>query len=255
MPGWYDEEAQATHAATRAANARAVGGLGAGVRDSLGHKYWCAVCSRGFDRRKQQLEHEAGKRHRAAAEAAEHYWIEYCASAWFDPTEASEEVRAAVTGAWSLDAFLDGLPRRSRSRGSSSRPEAVLRGGGEADGRPDGILDPHVTLSALAPPKRARLWRYLRDLIPSRPGAAAARSHRAPAPAPPPHARHPSLPRAARGPRQRTPHRPRVRADLPERVAALERAHPRFARVKARRDPPRPRRDLTATSPRPLRTI
>ena len=40
-----------------------------------------------------------------------------------------------------------------------------MLGGGSSDG----IIDPHVTLSALSPCKRARLWRYLRDLIPSRP--------------------------------------------------------------------------------------
>ena len=187
VPGLFDEEQQATHAAAWAATARASGGYGAGVRDSLGHKYWCDVCSRGFDRRKQQAEHEAGKRHGAAVDAAEGYWHEYCASAWFEPPEADDDeqqLRAVVTGAWSLDVFVEGLPRRSRSRGSSSRPAKLLGGGST-----DGIIDPHVTLSALSPLKRARLWRYLRDLIPSRPA-------------------------------------------LPEAVARLEAAQPRFARVK-----------------------
>ena len=41
VPGSFDEEQQAAHAATRAANARAFGGHGAGVRETLGHKYWC----------------------------------------------------------------------------------------------------------------------------------------------------------------------------------------------------------------------
>ena len=167
VPGQFDEEQQAAHAATRAAEARASGGHGAGVRETLGHKYWCDVCSRGFDRVKQQAEHEAGKRHLAAVDASEGYWLEYCASAWFEPAEADadeELLRTVVTGAWSLDAFVEGLPRRSRSRGSSSNPAKVLGGGST-----DGIIDPHVTLSALSPFKRARLWRYLRDLIPSHP--------------------------------------------------------------------------------------
>ena len=166
VPGRFNEEQQAAHAAARAANARASGGHDAGdVRETLGHKYWCDVCSRGFDRAKQQAEHEAGKRHLAAVEASEGYWLEYRASAWFEPAETDEErLRTVVTGAWSLDAFVVGLPRRSRSRGSSSRPSQVLGGGSS-----DGIIDPHVTLSALSPFKRARLWRYLRDLIPSRP--------------------------------------------------------------------------------------
>ena len=166
VPGRFNEEQQAAHAATRAANARASGGHDAGgVRETLGHKYWCDVCSRGFDRAKQQAEHEAGKRHLAAVEASEGYWLEYRASAWFEPAETDEErLRTVVTGAWSLDAFVEGLPRRSRSRGSSSRPTQALGGGST-----DGIIDPHVTLSALSPFKRARLWRYLRDLIPSHP--------------------------------------------------------------------------------------
>ena len=127
VPGRFNEEQQAAHAAARAANARVSGGHDAGgVRETLGHKYWCDVCSRGFDRAKQQAEHEAGKRHLAAVEASEGYWLEYRASAWFEPAETDEErLRTVVTGAWSLDAFVVGLPRRSRSRGSSSRPSQV----------------------------------------------------------------------------------------------------------------------------------
>ena len=136
---------------------------------------------------KQYNEHAAGKKHRAAVDAADSYWTEFCASSWFDEAEAAEagdELRIAATAAWSLDDFVEGLPRRSRSRASAAHPAKMLGGGTS-----DGCIDPHVTLSALSPLKRARLWRYLRDLIPSRPA-------------------------------------------LPEAVARLEAAQPRFGRVK-----------------------
>ena len=109
----------------------------------------CAICACRFDRRKQLEEHLAGKRHREAEAAASGHWAAFQAGSWHEPSLTEEEHEDIVTRAWSLDDFLLGLPSRSRSEGSG--------------------IAPHVTMSSLAPRKRLMLWRYLRELMPSRP--------------------------------------------------------------------------------------
>ena len=115
-PGWFDAEAQAQSA--RAASERALRGGGHGGSElrtpyASQHKYWCPTCSRGFDRQKQLAEHVAGRAHAAALVRGEESWAAWQKSSWFDPRVPRE----AVTGAWSIDEFLYGLPVRSRSRG------------------------------------------------------------------------------------------------------------------------------------------
>ena len=161
-PGWFDEQQQVGFNDARSLRAQARGGHGAtdtgggaATEDAIQrHKYWCADCSRGFDRRKQQVEHEAGKRHAAAQIASDASWEAWQHSAMFD----ADVPREAVAGAWSLELFLDGLPVRSRSR-NGPRPATL-----SADSLDEGMISPSVTLSSLSAVKRARLWRYLRDL-------------------------------------------------------------------------------------------
>lgn len=111
----------------------------------------CRVCSLTFDRRKQLDEHLRGKRHAEAVAAAQEHWVAFKegSSWWHEPSLSHSEQKVIVTSAWSLDAFLEGLPSRSRDSGSG--------------------LAPHVTLASLAPTKRLMIWRYLRELTPSNP--------------------------------------------------------------------------------------
>ena len=110
----------------------------------------CRVCSLTFDRKKQLDEHLRGKKHTEAVEAAQAHWAAFERESWWhEPSLTRAEQQSLVTSAWSLDAFLEGLPSRSRDGGSG--------------------LAPHVTLASLAPSKRLMLWRYLRELTPSNP--------------------------------------------------------------------------------------
>ena len=112
-------------------------------------KYHCPTCSLAFNRQKQLAEHLRGKKHAATAARAAALWEEFTRSSWYSHAAPREW----VVRAWSLDDFLVGVPRRSR--------------GGRA---PESNIAPHVTLSALAVEKRLQIWRYLRELMPSRPG-------------------------------------------------------------------------------------
>mmetsp|Transcript_7965 Transcript_7965/g.26327 ORF Transcript_7965/g.26327 Transcript_7965/m.26327 type:complete len:463 (-) Transcript_7965:72-1460(-) len=125
------------------------GRIGHNKPSSSAPLYSCAVCALTFDRKKQLEEHLAGKKHRAAEAAAAGHWAAFQRSSWSEASLALDEQRALVTCAFSLPAFLDGLPSRSRADGSG--------------------VAPHVTISSLAPHKRLMLWRYLRELMPSRP--------------------------------------------------------------------------------------
>ena len=111
--------------------------------------YACEICALRFDRKKQLTEHLAGKRHREAVAAASEHWAAFQRGSWQEPSLTLEEQEAIVTRAWSLAEFVVDLPSRSRSEGSG--------------------IAPHVTLSSLAPQRRLMLWRYLRELMPSRP--------------------------------------------------------------------------------------
>ena len=112
-------------------------------------RHECSTCSLSFDRKKQLEEHLAGKRHRQAVEAADAHWAAFQRSSWREPSLTDAEHEDVVRRAWSLDEFVSGLPSRSRADGSG--------------------IAPHVTLSSLAPRKRLQIWRYLRELMPSRP--------------------------------------------------------------------------------------
>ena len=187
--GWYDETARRLHAAAVAEKALAGGGHGANLpkqttttnhavlegQQRNGRKNWCETCSRGFDARKSYVQHIAGRSHVLLLASAESFYDEFGKSSWFDKAVPA----ASVTSAWSLDAFVEGLPRRSRS----SRAPAL-------GASPDGCIAPHVTLAGLSPEKRGMMWRYLREAL---------------------------LPECPL---------------LPEVVAALEAAAPRFGRVK-----------------------
>ena len=115
--GTFAEAAKAAHSAERAASANA---RRAGRRSAarLGHKYYCELCSRGFDRMKQYEEHVAGKKHRAAVDAP----ILCGPSSAPLPGSMRRRRRRLATSCVpplprGLDDFLEGLPRRSRSRG------------------------------------------------------------------------------------------------------------------------------------------
>ena len=112
-------------------------------------RYACELCSLSFDRAKQLEEHAMGRRHRETVAAASVHWADFKRGSWWEPTLTATEHEEIVTRAWSLDAFLAGLPSRSRSDSSG--------------------IAPHVTLASLAPRKRLQLWRFLRELIPSQP--------------------------------------------------------------------------------------
>ena len=153
----YIVDDPAANAALAAQRAVQLGGHGAaaslaGLR--LGHKLWCDACSCGFDKAKQYAQHVAGKKHVLAVESSGRYLADFKRSRWYDPAIST----SAVTSAWSLAAFMDGLPRRSRS---SSRASLTLNAASE-----EGCMDPGMTLSGLSPDKRGQLWRYLRDLMP-----------------------------------------------------------------------------------------
>ena len=123
----------------------------------------CATCSLTFAKRKQLAEHLAGKRHAENEALATQWWDEFTRTPWYDESISRDSVAAA----FSLDDFLEGLPRRSRS----SRPSDALlttQDGGDRMGT-IGCVSPHVTLSGLPPRKRAQLWRYLRELMPGEP--------------------------------------------------------------------------------------
>lgn len=121
-----------------------------------GVDYSCATCCLTFGKKKQLAQHLAGKRHAHNAAVADGYWHEFRQSSW-----SHESVHPTdVTSAWNLRRFLVGLPRRSRT----SQPERPL-----LSETSDGCVSPHVTLSALEPAKRARLWRYLREVMPAHP--------------------------------------------------------------------------------------
>ena len=116
-------------------------------------KYWCGVCTTGTEKKKQFSEHLAGKRHAEMVSAAERSWSAWQTSRWHD-----EQVpREAVTAAFSMNEFLSGLPVRTRSQGG---PRQRIGHAGT-----EGMIAPHLTVSALPAVKRAQLWRYLRDLM------------------------------------------------------------------------------------------
>lgn len=153
----YIVDDPAANAALAAQRAVQMGGHGAAALRAdlrLGHKLWCDPCSRGFDKSKQYEQHVAGKKHVLAVESSARYLAEFKRSRWYDPAVSA----STVTSAWSLDAFMDGLPRRSRS---SSRASLTLNAASE-----EGRMDPGMTVSGLSPNKRGQLWRYLRDLMP-----------------------------------------------------------------------------------------
>lgn len=157
-PAWSEERQQAFAAASVAASAVV---HAATVRTQATasadiSRHYCSTCSLSFAKAKQLHQHLAGKRHAANEALAASLWTEYRQSSWWDSSVPEE----AVASAWSLDDFLAELPRRSRS----SRPDDALLGVGST-----GCLSPHLTLCSLPPAKRARLWRYLRELMPSRP--------------------------------------------------------------------------------------
>mmetsp|Transcript_40990 Transcript_40990/g.108337 ORF Transcript_40990/g.108337 Transcript_40990/m.108337 type:complete len:561 (+) Transcript_40990:33-1715(+) len=111
--------------------------------------YHCELCALHFDRKKQLEEHLAGKKHQAALLAASEHWDAFQRGSWHEPSLSTQEHREIVTRAFSLEEFTSGLPSRSRAASSG--------------------IAPHVTISSLAPRKRLMLWRYFRDLMPSRP--------------------------------------------------------------------------------------
>ena len=110
-------------------------------------KYRCEICSLRLEKKKHLEEHERGKKHRIAVERAEYFWESYRGSSWYDP----DAPRSAVANAFSFDAFLEGMVRRTRMGGV----QPVLT----ADG--DGCVSPHVSLAHLDATKRAMLFRYL----------------------------------------------------------------------------------------------
>ena len=122
---------------------------GAELQPATSTAYHCKLCALRFDRKKQLKEHLAGKKHQAAVLAASEHWAAFQRGSWYEPSLSTEEHREIVTRAFSLEAFTSGLPSRSRAAGSG--------------------IAPHVTMSSLAPRKRLMLWRYLRDVMPSRP--------------------------------------------------------------------------------------
>ena len=110
-------------------------------------KYKCEICSLVLEKKKHLEEHERGKKHRAAVERADHFWERYEKSVWYDPAVP----RSADVNAFSFNAFLDGLVRRTRMGGV----QPVLTAMG------DGCVSPHVSLAHLDATKRAMLFRYL----------------------------------------------------------------------------------------------
>ena len=87
-------------------------------------KYGCDICALRLEKKKHLEEHLAGKKHRMALERADSYWDRYCQSSWYDPTAP----RSAVVNAFSFDAFLEGLVRRTRMGGV--QPTLTRDGGG-----------------------------------------------------------------------------------------------------------------------------
>ena len=153
--GWFNTSQQQAHAARAVTKRQARGGDGApsvapaATVTETGaprHKFFCEECSIGFSKRKNYDEHVAGRRHRDVVATADACWEEFRSSAWWAP----EIPRSAVVRAWH-PSELDALPRRSSGTASATS------------------IDPGVTLSSLAPTARARLWRFLHDLMPHSP--------------------------------------------------------------------------------------
>ena len=165
----YVTDDPAANAALAAQRAVEAGGHGAGrsradLQARLGHAHWCDLCSVSNRAAKQHAEHLGGKKHAQALETSQHILREYRGSAWCDAAVPL----VAVTSAWTLSAFLDGLPRRSRTH---ARVALTLSMGSDeaADERGAGCMETQMTLSGLSADKRGQLWRYLRDLIPHHP--------------------------------------------------------------------------------------
>ena len=159
-PGWWSIDEQASFSDARAAH-QLYGLDAAPERDR--HKYFCDVCNRGFDRQKQLDEHLVGRPHAAALIEGDQAVSAWRRSAWFDANVTDD----AVASRWLLDAFLHGLPVRSRSRGGPR--VQTLQSGVES-----GMLSPKVTVASLAPTKRTMLWRYLWSIHPQLPEVVAA---------------------------------------------------------------------------------
>ena len=165
----YVSDDPAANAALAAQRAVEAGGHGAGIdraglQARLGHAHWCDLCSVNNRAAKQHDEHLGGKKHALALETSEQIVREFRGGTWYNAAVPL----VAVTSAWTLSSFLDGLPRRSRTHArvtltlSMSPDEAAdERGAGQLDGLP--------TLSGLSADKRGQLWRYLRDLMPHHP--------------------------------------------------------------------------------------
>ena len=186
QPGWFDDDARADFASRRvlevARRSDAASSTSAAPSDDLkdgairldGGRLFCPVCSRFFDKQKQLVEHQAGKRHAENVALAAALVAEYASTPW-----AADGAADAVAAGFSLDLFLAGLPRRSRARGRGRRvgerlPEGARRPTTLSAGSPDGCVDPHVTLSSISLEKRAQLWRHLREATPGSPDLASA---------------------------------------------------------------------------------
>ena len=112
----YVADDPAANAALAAQRALEAGGHGAGrdragLKERLGHVHWCDLCSVNNRAAKQHAEHLAGKKHALALETSEQIVREFRGGAWYDAAVPL----VAVTSAWTLSAFVDGLPRRSRT--------------------------------------------------------------------------------------------------------------------------------------------
>lgn len=115
-------------------------------------KWRCELCALQLEKKKHLEEHLIGKRHQMAQQRGEQFMQRYSESGWYDAAAPA----SAVVNAFSFNAFLDGLMRRTRRGGL--QPQLT------ADG--DGCISPHVSVADLDPSKRAMLFRYLDEHIP-----------------------------------------------------------------------------------------
>ena len=121
-------------------------------------RYNCDTCSCRFDQLKQLNEHLASATHAARVARGAALAEEYTQPGWHD---GSAEGLAAAAAAFRLDAFLDGLPRRTRS----TVPAAPLRG----DSANAGTIAPSLRASDLSVVKRAQLGGACATSSPRRP--------------------------------------------------------------------------------------
>ena len=157
----YVSDDPAANAALAAQRAVEAGGHGAGrcragLQARLGHAHWCDLCSVSFRAAKQHEEHLVGRKHTLALETSEQIVREFRASAWCDAAVPL----VAVTSAWTLSAFLDGLPRRSRTHArvtltlSMSSDEAADERGAGQPLTPTLTLPPTLPLNLTLSPTR-----------------------------------------------------------------------------------------------------